>query len=131
MLGNLIDDTGTEAPLISNLSPVTRCEITVPPFTSSKEKIEDSDVDVAEVQAVLKGTGGNGAQETNCKPCSCTKCENNKIGTWYSDTRTFSFGGCNALLKYNDKEYHAALPGFILQPGANYLLAKFEVQEVS
>ncbi|KAL6753220.1 hypothetical protein V8C86DRAFT_2732337, partial [Haematococcus lacustris] len=94
------------SPQATNISLVTRCELVLPPGD--------------EVEASVKST------EVNCKPCNdCASCPA-KAGQWYSDTFSFSFGGCKSVLSSNT--YEPVVPAIIMNNAASILLTKFEVQ---
>ncbi|KAL6754397.1 hypothetical protein V8C86DRAFT_2703028 [Haematococcus lacustris] len=94
------------SPLVSTISPITRCELELPPGD--------------EAEASLR------SKEVNCKPClNCQSCPA-EAGKWYSDTIRFVTGGCVSVL--NRGVYEPVTPSFVMNNKAHITLTKFEVQ---
>jgi hypothetical protein len=110
LVGTILNRGIAVGTLGSNPSPVTRCDLQLPPFTAGDAK--------SETAAALKST------EVNCR----SKSDALKANSWYSDTLTFDWAGCPGVSKPGAK-YTPTVPYLIHNPGVGFIVAKFEVQE--
>eukprot|EP00878_Enallax_costatus_P042724 GHUV01050179.1.p1 GENE.GHUV01050179.1~~GHUV01050179.1.p1 ORF type:complete len:229 (+),score=22.99 GHUV01050179.1:82-768(+) len=103
--------TGTVA---RNVTVVKRCTLQLPPYSADQE-----------VAAALK------ARELHCVPCiDCTECPLNAINKWYSDTFTAVYDGCRVFAQ-GVAEYEPFKACVLFNPGNKFVIAGFEVKEVS
>ena len=78
------------------------------------------------IRCELNGADPLSSQETNCKVC--TGCSNGGVcptakGRWYSDSYTVTLPGC----AFTGSDYSPYIASFVVNPGAQLVLAKFEV----